>query len=299
MTTPRRNRIDLHCHSSRSDGVLPPLELYEAMRQYGMELVALTDHDTLDGYRTIRAAGLGEAPSPRGPRVVPGIEINAVTKGTWAGLGRDGGELHILGYGMDPDDATLVAAMDRQRALRAERVERTVERLRALRMPVDEHLSATLAPDATAGRPHVARAMIRAGYVASVDEGFEQWLARGRPAYVPRDGLAPDEAIGAIRAAGGLAVLAHSPDAPAHGAEIERLQGAGLGGLEVYYARFDAPTVGALERFAEERGLVATGGSDYHGDTMSYADAQRTTHVPTRVGERLLAALAGTGAAAR
>ena len=293
MTTLRPNRIDLHCHTSRSDGLRPPLELYQEMRRFGMELVAVTDHDTLDGYRELRSAGLGAAPSPQGPLLLPGVEINSIPNGAWRerGLGRTEGELHILGLGFDADDERFEAVLARQRAGRAARVEETLRCLRRIGKPVDAYIDGALPAGTSAGRPHIARAMIAAGYVASVEEAFTEYLSRDRPCYVPRLGLGPIEAIQAIRAAGGLTVLAHARHAPNHPTDVGELQEAGLDGLEVYHSSFDAETVTVMRRFAEERGLVPTGGSDYHGDTMSYAEAQSFTYVPASVGERVLAAV--------
>jgi hypothetical protein len=257
-----------------------------------MQLVALTDHDTLDGYRELRAAGAEPALGAAGPGLVAGVEINAIDdEEAWEG------ELHILGYGMVDDDPALDAALARQRAGRAVRVRETLDRLRALGMPVDVAFADVVAgaEPASLGRPHVARALGMSGYAASVDDAFSRILGRGRPAYVPRRGLGPREAIEAVRAAGGLAVLAHFREAQEHGELIGRLTAWGLGGLEVYYAgmgRVFAPAeVAALAAFARERGLVATGGTDYHGDTMSYAEAIAGLSVPDAVEETFRAAL--------
>jgi predicted metal-dependent phosphoesterase TrpH len=295
VTTLRRNKLDLHTHTRRSDGVLEPRALYDQMRGYGMRLVSITDHDSLEGLRDITAAGLGAESGPAGPQVLAGVEINTVGDAVYAGLGlgRDGAEVHILGYGMRLADAAFAATLDRQRQGRRIRLELTLERLRALGMPVDEQLLA-LAPEASdaLGRPHVARALVAAGYADSVDDAFARWLEHGRPAHIRRQGLGPREAIEAIAAAGGLPVLAHSPLAVEHADVITELQGWGLRGLEVYYRTFEPARVARLATFAAERGLLASGGSDYHGDSMSYAQQQASTYVPDGVGERLLEALA-------
>lgn len=292
MTTLRRNMVDLHTHTSRSDGVHAPLELYAQMRAYGMRLVSITDHDSLEGYREIHRAGLGEAPGPDGPQVIPGVEINTIGGELTSrdGLGREGEELHILGLGIDIDDPAFRAVRERQRQGRRRRIELTLSRLRELGMPVDQFVAGDVGIDAM-GRPHVARALIRAGYATSVDDAFDRYLDWGQPAYVARSGIGPDEAIRAISAAGGLAVLAHSPGAPDRPALIDHLQQVGLAGLEVYYRTFLPETVVRMRDFAADRGLLPSGGSDYHGDTMTYAEAQATTHVPDAVGEGLLAAI--------
>ena len=303
MTTPRRNRYDFHCHSAASDGRDPPLAVYAAMRDWGLKVAALSDHDTLEGYRVVRAAGLGgaDAPAGSGPRLVPALELNAV-----AVPGQDDGgplgERHFLGYGIDPADPGLTAALARQRAYRRERIAATVERLRTLGLAVDEQLHETLGPDvSSAGRPHVARALVAAGHATSVEDAFARYLSRGRPAYVARHGLGNREAIETITSAGGLAVLAHSADAVDAPRMLDRLQQWGLGGLEVYYGGynrvFTPRRIGELARLAAERGLVATGGSDYHGDTMTLQEAEARTWVPRVAAERLLEAIGWAGPA--
>ncbi|HXR27139.1 MAG TPA: hypothetical protein VN771_04695 [Candidatus Baltobacteraceae bacterium] len=303
MTTPRRNRYDFHCHSAASDGRDPPLAVYAAMRDWGLKVAALSDHDTLQGYLVVRAAGLGgaDAPPGSGPRLVPALEVNAV-----AVPGQDDGgplgERHFLGYGIDPADPGLTAALERQRRFRRERIETTVARLRAIGLPVDDQLRQTLGPDVSAaGRPHVARALVAAGHATSVQHAFARLLSRGRPAYVPRQGLGNREAIEAIVAAGGLAVLAHSADVVEAPQMLDRLQGWGLGGLEVYYAGynrvFTPRRIGQLASLAAGRGLVASGGSDYHGDTMTLQEAEARTWVPRAAAERLLDAIGWAGPA--
>ncbi len=292
MTSPRRNRIDLHTHTTRSDGILSPTELLDAMAAWGSRVAAVTDHDTLAGYRELRAAGLTDRAS--GPLIVPGVEINAMSDAFMRehGLGRTGDELHVLGFGMDPDDEAFEAALETQRSSRENRVWSVVDRLREIGKPIDAQIAAIDSAGGTAlGRPHVARAMIAAGYVASVEEAFSDWLGFGCPAFVPRLGLGPRDAIECIRRAGGVPVLAHSPAAAQRAGVIDRLVDWGLGGLEVYYRSFEPQVVAELAAFAEGRSLIATGGSDYHGDLVTYAESQATLSVPDVVGDALLAAL--------
>lgn len=291
--------MDLHTHSRRSDGVLEPAELYRQMRAYGMRHVALSDHDTLAGYRELRASGVGERSSREGPRLIPAVEINTLAGSVLArhGMGRDGEELHILGYGMDPDDAGFEARLARQRDGRRIRLEATVECLRRHDASIDEQLPAILAQVGPTGhhalgRPHIARALVRAGHADSIEDAFERWIDHGRPCYVPREGMGPRDAIEVVRAAKGLPVLAHSPAAPDRPEVIAELQGWGLAGLEVHYRTFLPETVVRMTAFAEDRGLLATGGSDYHGDAMPYAESQAATSVPGEVAERLLEAIA-------
>jgi 3',5'-nucleoside bisphosphate phosphatase len=287
-----RTRIDLHTHTNRSDGVLAAAELHRQMVAAGMALVAITDHDTLAGVAELRAAGLGTA----GPVVITGIEINTVGEDVLGrfGLGRDGEELHLLGYGLDAAHPGLAAALERQRAGRRDRIALTLERVREQGMRIELDLDAIDAATGTAvGRPHVARALVAAGYATDVSDAFAHHLGHGCPCYVPRQGLGPREAIEAIAGAGGIPVLAHSPDAPDRPGVIDELVGWGLRGLEVYYHRFDAVTVERMAAFAAGRGLLATGGSDYHGDGVDYAGAIASLHIPDAVADALLAALAG------
>jgi predicted metal-dependent phosphoesterase TrpH len=306
MTTPARNQVDLHCHTSRSDGVLEPADLYAAAQAYGMRLVSITDHDTLAGYRELHEAGFGETPGPGGPELIPGVEINtraatvsgrtgavpgaAVTgvAGTAAGLD----ELHILGLGVSPDDDEFEALLERQREARRARIEEMARRLHELGVPVDAYLEQTLSASvASAGRPHIARALILAGYAESIDDAMVRWLGPGAPAWVPPRGIGTLEAIGAIRRAGGLPSLAHFAAAPQRHELLRELRDAGLGGLEVYYRAFTPERVAALAATARTLSLVPSGGSDYHGDLMTYAEAQDLTRVPIEVGEGVLAAL--------
>ncbi len=301
MTTPARNRVDLHAHTARSDGVLPPVELYAAMRTWGIRIGTVSDHDTLDGYRELRDAALGGGwlrgtgfrdPDPRrGPLLVPGVEINSVARGTFD-LASGEGELHILGLGVDPDDAAFEATLAGQRRGRTERTDEILERLRDLGMSVDARIAETLPPGVSSpGRPHIARALVAAGFADSVDDAMRRILSPGSPAYVPRAGLGPRDAIEAIRGAGGIPSLAHFREAPDRIDLIRRLRDWGLGAIEAYHSSFDAETASRMAALAEAEQLLPTGGSDYHGDTWTYAEAQSVTHVPDAAADRLLEAL--------
>lgn len=289
--------LDLHTHTLRSDGLLTPADLAAAAAAAGVRLLAITDHDTLAGVRELRRSGA----LPPGLELVPGIEINTVVEN------RDHvmeGEVHILGLGVDPDDDALEAALARQRDARRLRFDRMVEKLRAQGVPIDaalEGLPATTDEDAL-GRPRLARALIRCGYAVSIEDAFRQHLSRGRPAYVPRQGLGPREAIRAIREAGGLASLAHYAEAPDHLLWMQALVEMGLNGLEVYYRAYDQEAVATLRGIAEDLRLVMTGGTDYHGDHETYAEAHAELWVPPEVDSGVRAGLArsriGEGSAA-
>jgi predicted metal-dependent phosphoesterase TrpH len=276
---PGPSRIDLHTHTTRSDGVVAPADLVRQASDVGVRLLALTDHDTLAGYRDVVS---GDA-VPSSMALIPGVEINAIVT---RDLGLTEGELHILGFGMDAGDEAFETALAGQRTQRRMRFERTIERLRELDMSVDAQLANVADSDDDAlGRPTVARALIAAGYATSVEDAFRRFLSWGRPAYVPRHGLGPVEAIAAIRAAGGLPALAHFSEAPSRTDIVQELVDEGLGGLEVYYRSFDAATTEAVKGVAEELRLVPTGGSDYHGDLGTYADAHARMWVPPEVAE--------------
>jgi predicted metal-dependent phosphoesterase TrpH len=222
--------------------------------------------------------------------LVAGVEINCIVPG---GDGLWEGELHVLGLGVDPADEPFEAALARQRGARRVRFARILARLRELGMPVDDEIAAHASTDDDAlGRPTVARALIARGHATSVEDAFRRLLGRGMPAWVAREGLGPVDAIRAIRAAGGLPVLAHFSDAAERIATIEELVGAGLGGLEVHYLAWDAQTVASVGAIADALGLVRTGGTDYHGDLGPYADAHARLWVPDGVGERVRAVLA-------
>ncbi len=285
---PGPSPVDLHAHSTRSDGVLEPEALLQAAAAAGVRTFSLTDHDTLAGYRSVVANGA----VPLGLHLLPGVEINAVVHDR-ADLWES--ELHILGFGMDPGDEAFEAALAAQRGRRRQRFERTVARLRELGRPIDAQLDGMpLGNDDALGRPTIARALIAAGFAATVEDAFQRLIGRGCPAYVPRDGLGPSAAIAAINAAGGIASLAHFREAVTKPDVVRELIDAGLQGLEVHYRSFDRPTTEAMSGVAAQLLLLPTGGTDYHGDTGTYAESHAQLWVPAAVGDALLARLGAT-----
>lgn len=291
------NRVDLHSHSDRSDGVLAAVDLYQQMADSGLEVVALSDHDTLAGYRLLRAAQAAGTLGG-GPQLIAAVEINSIADRALTELGveLEEGELHILGYGVDADDAAFESALEGQRNARKTRLLLIIEALRNLGVPIDDQIGPALATEEAVGRPHVARAMVAAGHVASVQEAFDKWIDRTGPAYVPRQGMRSREAIEAIIGARGIPVLAHYPAAPEQPNLMKLVMDWGVRGLEVHYRRFMPETVAQMSALAASLRLLATGGSDYHGDTMTYAEANATTHVPTIAAEQLFEALVVSGA---
>jgi predicted metal-dependent phosphoesterase TrpH len=283
MTPPSPSIADFHTHTLRSDGILTPGELVTAAHRAGVRLLAITDHDTLAGVRELRRSG----EIPEGLEVIPGIEINTVVGGDRQHVAE--GEVHVLGIGVDPDDEALEAALARQRDSRRIRFDKMIQRLRDLDVPIDralETLPATTDEDAL-GRPRIARALIECGYATSVEDAFNRHLSRGRPAYVPREGLGPRDAIAAIRAAGGLASLAHYAEAPDNLDFLRELIDLGLNALEVHYRAYNLPTVTTLRKIATDLRLLPTGGSDYHGDRETYAEAHAQLWIPDDIANRV------------
>lgn len=285
VVPPGPSPVDLHTHTLRSDGVLTPRELVAAAAAAGVRTLAITDHDTLAAVRELAAE---PAAIPPTLELWAGVEINTVTDGTrlfWPG------ELHLLGLGVDPDDDAFEALLAAQRTQRRERFGRMVGRLREAGLAVDDLVERIPADDREAlGRPTLGRLLVAKGFAASVDDAFERIIGTGGPGYVPRNGVGPRDAIRAIRAAGGLPVLAHTADAADRAWVIRELQGIGLGGIEVHYHRFDQQTVRSVAAVARRLALVPTGGSDYHGDRESYVEAHARLWVPTTDADAVRAA---------
>jgi predicted metal-dependent phosphoesterase TrpH len=282
---------DVHAHTRRSDGVLEPAELVRQAHAAGIRLFAIADHDNLAAYRELTAPGAD--PLPDDLELVPAVEINAVTRGL--GLELPEGELHVLGIGVDPADDAFEAAIATQRDARRTRFRATVRRLREIGLPVEPHLDpAILESDDALGRPTLARALVEAGFAASVDDAFGRILGHGQPGYMPRTGMGPVQAIRAIRTAGGLAALAHFPEASTRHPLMRELMAEGLDGLETHHRSFDAETRAAMSGTANHLGLVETGGSDYHGDFGPYAETHALLVMPDDVVTNLRAAIVRT-----
>ena len=280
--------VDLHTHTLRSDGVLEPAQLVRAAADCGIRTLSITDHDTLGGYREV----FGWSGLPAGVELIPGVEINALARG----IPLSEGELHILGFGMDPDDDAFEAALARQRSARRVRFDRTLERLREIGMGIDAQLTGLdRTRDDALGRPTIGRALTAAGHATSVEDAFRRLIGWGGPAYVPREGMGPREAIEAIRGAGGVPVLAHFSEAPDQVPLLRELIEIGLAGLEVFYVSFAPETVQSVAAVADELGLIATGGSDYHGDTTTYAESYSALRIPDSVAANLRDAVERAG----
>ena len=285
-----RSTVDLHTHTLRSDGVLEPVELVRAAADAGIRTLAITDHDTLAAWRELTE---GRA-IPASLLLIPGVEINALARG----IPLQDGELHILGFGMDPENEAFEAALTKQRAARRVRFERTIAKLRDAGMPIDNEIAhVDLSRDDALGRPTIGRALIAAGFATSVEDAFRRIIGWGGPGYVQREGMGPREAIEAIRTAGGVPALAHFSEAPGQIPLLRELQGGGLAGLEVHYISWDRATVELVASVARTLGLLATGGSDYHGDTSTYAEAHAVLNVPDEDASILERRIAGARSA--
>jgi predicted metal-dependent phosphoesterase TrpH len=249
-------RIDLHTHSTASDGLCSPTELAQRASEAGLTLIGLTDHDTTNGVAETQVAG-----ATVGVTVIPGVEINTDLPGGQ-------GEAHVLGYYLDMDQPAFQATLAFLRDAREKRGERMVQQLRDQGSNIEWARVRELAKG-TVGRPHVARALIEAGYATDMNDAFARYLTRGKAGYVPRFKLSPEQAIQLIRSAQGVPVLAH-PAGLAGLAEtlLPALVLAGLLGLECYYGQYDDETVARLLALAGQHELIATGGSDYHGPNM-------------------------------
>lgn len=253
--------IDLHTHSSCSDGTLPPAEVVRLAAEAGLEVVALTDHDTTEGLAEAREAG-----AELGIEVVPGIELSAE---------HEGRSVHVLAYWPDPEEPELVAELERLRDERLGRAAAMIERLRELGIGISLGRVREIAGGGPIVRPHIAQALVEAGAVADEQEAFDRYIADGGPAYVEKHALAPVDAVRLILRAGGACVLAHpglwdDRAGPSGVPEevIEAMAAAGMHGLEVDHPDHAPEQRERYRRLAARLGLVPTGGSDFHGDRL-------------------------------
>jgi predicted metal-dependent phosphoesterase TrpH len=269
----RGGRIDLHTHTTASDGTLRPRELVRKAAEQGVRVLAVTDHDSTEGL----AEALAEAAAGPGLEIVPGLEINCDAEGA---------EIHILGYLVDYPAPWFQDFLRSQRAERAARIHRLAARLAELGMPIDPAEVLAIVGEGSPGRPHVAQVMVRRGYVKSVREAFDKYLHAGGPANVARHRLTPAEAVAVIRKAQGVPVLAH-PGLANRDEMIPDLVQAGLMGIEVYYAEHGATQMAAYLELCRRWDLVATGGSDYHGPHSGRTNPPGTPAVPWSSWEQL------------
>ena len=259
-----KSRIDLHLHSTASDGTLSPTELVRAALGMGLTTIALTDHDTTGGIREALDAARGSNLT-----VIPGVEISTDVPGA--------NELHILGYHVDPQHAQLEARLSALRHARVDRARRTLACLAQAGCPLSWDHLVELSQGDVIGRPHIAQALVDAGHIDTVHNAFRYYLAKGRSAYVDRYKLTPHEAIEIIFAAGGIPVLAHPRHVLSH---IPSLVRAGLAGLEAFYPTYPEPEQTFLVNLARKHDLIVTGGSDFHGPGITEASEPAVVYVP-------------------
>ncbi len=270
------NLVDLHTHSTASDGLYAPSELLHKAKEAGLNVLALTDHDTTNGIAEARAAA-----AELDIELIPGIEMNTDISGH---------EVHVLGYFPEYERPAFQQVLQVLREAREQRGQRMVEKLNQQGINISWKRVREIA-QGTVGRPHIAEALQEAGYVQSVAEAFNKYIGSQCPAYVPRYKLSPEDAIHFIASANGLPVMAHPFTEPGIDVVRERLTGmcqAGLVGIEAYYGNYTEEQVQTLIVLAEQYGLVATGGSDYHGPNI-HPTPLGARYVPYEAVERLKA----------
>jgi len=255
--------IDLHLHTSASDGILSPSEVVRYAVKKGLKAIAITDHDTIDGIEE----GLREGQRVN-LTVIPGVEIS---------VDFSGGTMHMLGYLFDKGDEILREKLSLLQKFRAERNPRIAERLSRLGMPLQYEEVEKIAGGGQVGRPHFARLMVQKGYVRSEQEAFDKYLKKGAPAYEEKMRFTPSDAVALILRAQGVPVLAHPFTLNCQGEEeldriVKGLVEAGLKGIEVYYSEHSEKETREYQCLTDKYGLIVTGGSDFHGDKSSGID---------------------------
>lgn len=253
--------IDLHVHSTASDGTVPPVDIITAACRVPLAAIAITDHDTLAGVRQVLDAQISDDIG-----FLTGIEMSITPPPSFSVTG----SLHLLGYGFDVDAPGLNAALEKLRDSRNGRNPRIIEKLNALGMDISFEQVQKEAGESQLGRPHIAVCLVKKGYASSINNAFDRFLGTGRPAYVDRYRIAASEAISLIRTAGGIPVLAHPDLYGLSPKKLEEMIGsltdAGMMGIEVYYPGHSSKVVNHLMALARKLDLLMTGGTDFHGD---------------------------------
>ncbi len=254
--------IDLHLHSTASDGTLTPSEIIAMAVRFGLKAIAITDHDTLTGSVAAIAGGI-----PSTLMFLTGIEISAAAPVGY----RIDGSVHILGYGIDPNHPALASLLGVLKRARENRNPKIISRLNSLGMDLNEDELARIVGDGTPGRPHIAQLLVKKGMAASIDDAFVRFLGKNRPAYVEKSRVPMADAIGAISDAGGIAVLAHPfliglTDPQTFEVFLLSLQSMGLKGIEALYPDHSSAATATYCRLARKHNLLISGGTDFHGD---------------------------------
>jgi len=270
------SKLDLHIHSTASDGRLSPEEVVRKSAERGLTIIALADHDTVNGI----VPALETARAFPGLKLMPCIEMST-------GVSR--GEVHVLGYFIDYTSQELGVRLERMRSSRQERAQGTIAKLRSLGIHIEWQRVQEIAGSGSMGRPHIAQAMLDKGYIASIKEAFTKYLSRDRPAYVEWKKMTPVRVVELILRANGLPVLAHPLTIDDLDTVVVELKAIGLVGIEAYYNGYTADEVSRLVSLAQRYNLIATGGSDYHGLDASTETMIGGTDVPIEAAERLIA----------
>lgn len=256
---------DLHTHTYHSDGTRSPKEVVDVALAHGIEILAISDHDNLAAYYEIQPYAV-----TAGVTLIPAIELSC---------GYDGIDVHVLAYAFDPHDERIDTRLRGFREMRQRRGQAMAERLRVLGYRIDPERIDQLAAGGAVGRPHVARALVEAGYVATVSDAFDKLLGTGKPAYVEKERFRIEEAISLIRTAGGVTSIAHPTLYPDHSRLVPALLDAGLDAVEVLHPAIDENHRERYANMARFRGKFTTGGSDDHG-TVKTAETLGTIKVP-------------------
>lgn len=246
------SKVDLHIHSTASDGRLSPADIVCHSAERGLSVIAITDHDTIDGV----ASALIAAKALPGLKIIPGIELSTDVPQ---------GEVHVLGYFIDYTDREFQATLEGLRNSRLKRAQGMITKLKNLGIHIDWERVREIAGEGSIGRPHIAQAMLEKGYISSMKEAFTRYISREGPAYVEREKMTPVEAVELVLKVNGLPVLAHPFTTNNPEVLIVELKAAGLVGIEAYYDGYTADEINELVSFANRYNLIATGGSDYHG----------------------------------
>jgi predicted metal-dependent phosphoesterase TrpH len=273
------SKVDLHLHSTASDGRFSPAEVVRKSTEAGLSVISLTDHDTVDGI----APALEAAREYPQLRVIPGVEINTDVPS---------GEAHVLGYFIDYTNQGLNDSLERLRQSRQIRAKGMIAKLGKLGIHIDWARIQEIAGSASIGRPHIAQALLEKGYINSFREAFTKYIGREGSAYVAREKIAQVEAVALILRAKGLPVLAHPLTLKDAETMLTQLKAAGLVGLEAYYNNYTAEEIDRLVQLAKRYGLITTGGSDYHGIDAANETVIGGADVPIESAKQLIA-LAG------
>ena len=270
------SKVDLHLHSTASDGRLSPEEVIRKAAELGLAVIALADHDTVDGI----VPALEAAKKFPQLKIIPAVEASTDVPS---------GEVHVLGYFIDYTSQELAGALAKFRNSRERRAQGMVAKLADLGIHITWQRVREIAGDGSIARPHIAQAMLEKGYISSIKEAFDKYITRDGPAYVGREKLTPADAVALIVRTQGLPVMAHPFTVPDPEAMVIELKAAGLVGIEAYYDGYTIDKINRLVSLADRHGLIATGGSDYHGLGGIGEAMIGGVNVPMASAERLIA----------